>query len=775
MDNAFVEAVASSLVREFLSRKGLKRTCTTMDQEFPRSEHSINNRNELRNILRLESLYKQNKTKENPLKTILEIITKYFLENFGKPKNAMMGGVENPEHSMPENMHSQMAPVTLCDISDEERGASTAVSDTSKMDTCRFCIPVLRWEEDASVYKPATSKRCQHRSKGDYEARATSGSSPREENLNLKDNCARALKMEETAMETKTMASLSHRPKFCRIIRGMMTGPVASSEEDFSKKRMPRRSSRINSVLRAKDDDQEQSLSQILNTSVQNTIGTTQYVSNYISSNTFLKHGKEFSDKVFDNCLTGSTPDKLGNTSPWTYDSFTKNQPVGELTRTKSCQESNHFLLETQPKSFMSNHSHGNSGDGQDKKESHMSLNRMTSQYISNFGHQKEDIIIDDFEMDMMAEEFQKILVPAPTSKIQVAVTPIDLSLAIDMKTLLFGSSLRCFNGEWKMQSFTFSDRPQLKYGIVQKKGGPCGVLAVVQGCFLQKLLFEECTDSSRCLQPSCAQRTKCLLMAIADILWRAGDRSSAVVALCSGRKQFCPAGKYKADGISETLLLHTFTNFEDMTVFLQQCIHQFEAGPFGCILLTLSAIFSRTIELVRKDFDEPTNYLIGSHGYCTQELVNLLLTGKAVSNVFNDTVELSSENGSATLLKGISVRNDIGFLSRFEHYDICQVGSYLKTPKYPIWVVCSESHFSILFCLRKELMNDWKIERHFDLYYYDGLANQQEEIRLTVDTMQIHIVDDDDENTLIPPLEDCIRTKWTESSIDWNGSEPIL
>lgn len=38
-----------------------------------------------------------------------------------------------------------------------------------------------------------------------------------------------------------------------------------------------------------------------------------------------------------------------------------------------------------------------------------------------------------------------------------------------------------------------------------------------------------------------------------------------------------------------------------------------------------------------------------------------------------------------------------------------------------------------MLFCLEKDLLGDWKTERRFDLYYYDGLANQEEEIRLTV------------------------------------------
>lgn len=46
---------------------------------------------------------------------------------------------------------------------------------------------------------------------------------------------------------------------------------------------------------------------------------------------------------------------------------------------------------------------------------------------------------------------------------------------------------------------------------------------------------------------------------------------------------------------------------------------------------------------------------------------------------------------------------------------------------------MCSESHFSILFGLQLELLRDWRAERLFDLYYYDGLANQQEQIRLTI------------------------------------------
>ena len=38
-----------------------------------------------------------------------------------------------------------------------------------------------------------------------------------------------------------------------------------------------------------------------------------------------------------------------------------------------------------------------------------------------------------------------------------------------------------------------------------------------------------------------------------------------------------------------------------------------------------------------------------------------------------------------------------------------------------------------MLFSLKEDLLNDWKAEKRFDLYYYDGLAKQDTEIRLTI------------------------------------------
>uniref|UniRef100_A0A3B5KY28 Ubiquitin carboxyl-terminal hydrolase MINDY n=1 Tax=Xiphophorus couchianus TaxID=32473 RepID=A0A3B5KY28_9TELE len=331
-------------------------------------------------------------------------------------------------------------------------------------------------------------------------------------------------------------------------------------------------------------------------------------------------------------------------------------------------------------------------------------------------------------------EKESKCLIAGVTSKTKTSRIRRGMvagPVAQELKTILLGSSLSCFSTEWKNQGFTFSDTHDLGYGIVQRKGGPCGVLASIQAFFLKKLLFEN-TDVYHCkrLRPSSSTRRHCLVLALAEVLWRAGEEKQAVVKKTRDKKIFLTIP-------SKCCCSLYISSFPDLQSFF----------------LPLPSV-------------HPSSMLVFFFPYL-QELVNLLLCGRAVSNVFDNNIELDSGNGNMTLLKGIKDQCQVGLLSLFEHYNICKVGAYLKSPSYPIWVVCSESHFSVLFGLQRELLTNQDEDLEFDLYYYDGLANQQEEIRLT----KHHQVDAD----LIPPLELCIRTQWKDASVNWNETEPIL
>ena len=95
-----------------------------------------------------------------------------------------------------------------------------------------------------------------------------------------------------------------------------------------------------------------------------------------------------------------------------------------------------------------------------------------------------------------------------------------------------------------------------------------------------------------------------------------------------------------------------------------------------------------------------------------------------------------------------------------------------------PVYLVCSESHFSVFFSetspqnLQKNPVNKDSQDQSIDLIYYDGLANQREFIRISVFPKRSVMLKSSD---LVSPLDHCLRTKWPEAYIDWNGTEPLL
>ncbi|KAL6962462.1 hypothetical protein U1Q18_037420 [Sarracenia purpurea var. burkii] len=117
-----------------------------------------------------------------------------------------------------------------------------------------------------------------------------------------------------------------------------------------------------------------------------------------------------------------------------------------------------------------------------------------------------------------------------------------------------------------------------------------------------------------------------------------------------------------------------------------------------------------RTLRLdsVQTDRDDPSQSLVTApFGHASQEIVNLLLCGQAVAHVFDGRMDL----GGGMFLKGISTNVEVGFLTLLESLNFCKVGQYLKCPKWPIWVVGSESHYTVLFALDTSVQDENEFE----------------------------------------------------------------
>ncbi|XP_062854314.1 probable ubiquitin carboxyl-terminal hydrolase MINDY-4 isoform X2 [Trichomycterus rosablanca] len=697
-----VEEVAAALVREFLSRKGLKKTIACMDEELPRTSVSISNRSELCRVLHLESLYKKNKSEDQPLKSMLEIIVKERMRRNAEPKEKTFRAVRTTEQNSPKLGTDSAASDASCVRRDQE--LTDPHTDGLRLPDSRNSASQLSSTTPTVENHPLQSSRTTSiASSPENQNNVSISTAPSSQDV-LVPSPKVELDLEKRSAEVDSQTSRGSS----RMRRGFMSGLITASNQENSRRRPARRPAACFSML-AKNQDDSADMNRPSRRSCAN-----------------------------------STP-------PQSDYRFTPPEQASRQSTTSSCSGG---ASKTEPRVNGSAGSPRADGD-------HMAVMDL------------DDVDDEDLHGYPAAPQINNSL-----HQINLNKHPMDQKTATDLKEIIFGSSMSCFSVEWKCQSFSFSDNPDLSYGIVQKKGGPCGVLAAVQATVLQKLLFEGTsgdTPSKRLHVPD-AVRTKCLTEAVAEILWRTGDGKRATVSINSGRNQFSPTRHYRSEGVLEMITCIDVKSLEDLKQLVNQHIHQFESGPFGCVLLVVSAVLSRTVQMVRADMDVPTSTLMGAHGYCAQELVNLLLCGRAVSNVFNDEMKLDSGNGNVVLLKGIKERCNVGLLSLYEHYNICKVGSHLKQPRFPIWVVCSESHFSVLFSLSEDLTSRRWNPEPFDLYYYDGLANQQEPIRLTVyPDSPVKPPDSNDNSDLTPPLELCIRTRWADAAVSWNQSEPIL
>ncbi|KAJ3320271.1 hypothetical protein HDV06_005415 [Boothiomyces sp. JEL0866] len=361
--------------------------------------------------------------------------------------------------------------------------------------------------------------------------------------------------------------------------------------------------------------------------------------------------------------------------------------------------------------------------------------------------------IIDDLDLSDT-----EITLQARTSvSHSVVLTKFSLITEKSLVNILFPKSPKPgFSPEWKGKGFHFQSVPELQYGLIQSKGGPCGLLASCQAILIKHLLNMKTVKNNQ-LRPTWQQSKNALIDALTEITWRAGENRAVLVLQCTE----CRTGDL-TNGLGYMELGNKQSLRGALESHLSQFMHSDGLGN-GLIQFLLSVILSRGVEKIKSDMDEMSECLMGKHSYCTQDMVNLILIGKAISNPHDGNIDLGGQ-----LFKGINEQCEIGQLSLFEYYENLKIGKHAKEPKYPIYVICSESHYTCMFSTNQ--MNS----RVFDVYYYDGLANQTEEIRLTLSLGKR--VPERDKRDLVPPIELCFQTKWGKDlHVDWNDTEPLL
>ncbi|XP_058921242.1 LOW QUALITY PROTEIN: inactive ubiquitin carboxyl-terminal hydrolase MINDY-4B [Kogia breviceps] len=378
---------------------------------------------------------------------------------------------------------------------------------------------------------------------------------------------------------------------------------------------------------------------------------------------------------------------------------------------------------------------------------------------------------------------------------------PISLAVATKLRQSLFGNTVQVFSSDWTKAYFRFHEPlSDLAFALEVGKGGARSIQVAVQGSIIKYLLFtrqgKDCnvlreeayekylkrithfprTSSARDKHAGAGTR--------AGVLWAAGAARKATVCLVTEDTYVAPTPDCSGDGFTERLQLFELLEKEATEKFICDHVPCFKGeGSHGVILFLYSLIFSRTFERLQKDLDVSTTHLLrpNAGGFLgRQAVLNMILTGRASPHVFNGY----QKGRSREMPCGVLTRSDVGYLQwrkdTSEDDGLSQVGSMLKTPQLPIWLCNTNGNYSVLFSTNRQLSSDWKVGCLFDLYFYSGQPAQNKPAHLTIDTHshpwgRARHEDERRPGRRFSPVEMALRTKWTEATVNWNGTVPLF
>ncbi|XP_017850917.1 ubiquitin carboxyl-terminal hydrolase MINDY-3 homolog [Drosophila busckii] len=305
-----------------------------------------------------------------------------------------------------------------------------------------------------------------------------------------------------------------------------------------------------------------------------------------------------------------------------------------------------------------------------------------------------------------------------------------------EIKQLLWGDMVRedVFN-RWS-QGFEFSDvEPS---ALVQKQGGPCAVIAPVQA-YLLKIIIMDMPGTHLAKLPS----DKCqslLIEALCNILQNCRAPRFKIVTLqrrstkehrmsASSSPATNPSDVQEAEEATEAASgadatlesrldwdfdfeltpeqfherLHTiyFDQIIDVARYYMANQQQLQQ-TYGVLLFMYSVFLTKGTEQVTSEISDTSEPLIHStYGYGAQSLINLMLTGRAVAHVWDNEQDVGGLK-----LRGICEQSDIGFITLMEQMRYCTVGSFFKNPRFPVWVMGSDTHLTVLFSYEQRLVS---------------------------------------------------------------------
>jgi len=287
------------------------------------------------------------------------------------------------------------------------------------------------------------------------------------------------------------------------------------------------------------------------------------------------------------------------------------------------------------------------------------------------------------------------------------------------LKVLVFGAGVKEAVFQRWLQPLTFGLKEPV--ALLQEAGGPCAVLAPLQAFLLKQCLEAKVADTGSL---SSASVTRLLVGAMCDILAQCSSQGSFVLARVSqevaqiiqdtaeqssSKRARHTSGDDSASGSSlvDIDTFHTFLTIQTFNCvkllgnYLEDHFSDIFGTKYDIVSFLYSVVLTKGPDNVaseRQDIDE--SLIDPTHGHGSQSLINLLVTGVATQNVFDGDKDLCG-----LTLRGIQDQAAVGFLSYLECLRYLEVGENLKSPKWPVWLLGSETHLTVVYSRNTELV----------------------------------------------------------------------
>ncbi|XP_032281477.1 ubiquitin carboxyl-terminal hydrolase MINDY-3 isoform X2 [Halichoerus grypus] len=237
-------------------------------------------------------------------------------------------------------------------------------------------------------------------------------------------------------------------------------------------------------------------------------------------------------------------------------------------------------------------------------------------------------------------------------------------------------------------QGFVFSEAEGS--ALEQFEGGPCAVIAPVQAFLLKKLLFSSEKSSWRDCPEE--ERKELLCHTLCDILesaccdnsgsyclvsWLRGKTTEETASISGSRAESSCQVEHSSALAVEELGFERFhaliqkRSFRSLSELKDAVLDQYSmwGNRFGVLLFLYSVLLTKGIENIKNEIEDSNEPLIDPvYGHGSQSLINLLLTGHAVSNVWDGDRECSGMK-----LLGIHEQAAVGFLTLMEALRYCK------------------------------------------------------------------------------------------------------